>query len=134
VALALSAAGCASERDNPAGAEFGPVVPHACPAPLQPNGEGMIAIVDYADFVRFDGRDYYLRPRKSGTSEVPLEESIGTVVCRLAGKEPEGYRIQNGDAPCLSPGTPIFAIDGEPVHERIAVQLDDGRVLTYKAE
>jgi hypothetical protein len=83
-----------------------------------------MTIIDYVDFVQFDGRQYlatFAHPEHVATRQ--LGSRIGTVQCRLDGSgAPPTYKPQSGDAAFLAPGTPLFAVQGWPVRCRIAAR------------
>lgn len=106
-----------------------------CPDPVEPNGRGKVNVIDWGDFIRFRGRTYdAVTDAPSKASSVTLGDRVGIVHCQLAGTEPNGYKIRNGDAPYLTPGTPIYAVQGASVDARLAVQYDDGRLMVYAAD
>jgi hypothetical protein len=99
----------------------------ACPTRSPKDGS---EIVDYADVVQFGGRDYLSAGEQTGRP-VRLAR-VGTVRCAIATIRPgSGYRLQDGDATYLVPGTTLYSVRGLPSWFRVVTQkgrIYDGRV------
>lgn len=87
--------------------------------------------LDWADFIHFGGRRYYL----SGEDiDVQLGEVVGRVRCRLIGSgTPSGYRSRDGDAAYLDVGTLLHRVAGRPLSDALGVRYGD-QVEVYEPE
>lgn len=133
--IALTVAACsqtsslptrhASPSATPTGTAARPAsAARPCPSPTPAGHPGSTSIVDYVDFVQFDGRQYLAMFASPPTLAArQLGARIGTVRCRLedSGASPT-YKAQSEDAAFLAPGTPLFALQGWPVRCRIAAK------------
>ena len=64
-------------------------------------------------------------------------DDLGPVLYRIAfrgnGYAGPGYRLQDGDATYLNPGTPVYAVNGYSEQFRLGT-VEDGRVILYEAD
>ena len=64
-------------------------------------------------------------------------DDLGSVLYRIAfrgnGYAGPGYRLQDGDATYLDPGTPVYAVKGYSEQFRLGT-VEDGRVTLYEAD
>ncbi len=137
---AFLAVGCGQPS---AGPSAGPRQPHAaatpahgCPVPGQAHGGGFTAVhVDWVDFVQVNSRHYVAA--RYGRSPVPARQlgpEVGLTACRIAGSTAgPDYRLREGDAAFLAPGTVVHAIRGVPTTRAVTASRD-GRNLYYAAQ
>ena len=103
-----------------------------CPA------EGGDAIVDWVQFIRFDGRTYLAQ---YGTGPRTIDPSqrgrvIGNIRCSLSDRSDpnrETKDFPDGTAPFLPVGAALYEIRGYTVSCRIAAE-DQGKLVVYLAE
>lgn len=101
------------------------------------SGSGGTAIIDWVDFVRFNGISYlagYPAAGERSLTGADLGEPFATVRFMLSEnvRDPE-YRIQDGDAAFLPAGTPVYAVKGYRPEFRLAARRD-GRIVLYEAD
>jgi hypothetical protein len=95
---------------------------------------GCNAQIDWVDFIQIGSTQYLARP---GTSTAVNEGDLGSVYARVKFKvsghvcDPS-YRLKDGDAAFLDPGTPIYQVKGFPPTQRLAVRAQ-GRIVLYQA-
>jgi hypothetical protein len=125
--------GCADEPPGPEGTT--PELAQPCPnpgpiyseepvGPLEQTGtfRPLFDVVALADGRRYSLREFRDRP-------VVLGAEVGVTECRIAdGSWPDG-RLRSGDATLLPVGTPLYAVDGEPIDETIAVDVPEGPLV-----
>jgi hypothetical protein len=104
------------------------------PPPTLP---GAVAIIDWANFVRFNGV-IYLGNYDTDTGRSLKEEDLGpvyaTVQFRLDGNVSDpSYHAKDGDAAFLEPGTPVCVMKGYRLEFRLAARLGD-RLVLYEAD
>lgn len=142
--IAAGIGGCASKAQTATGVEAGSGSPtttattklavstsagHACPRPIMPStdahGDVHDVVIDYADVLHFDGRDY------QSTDNTPLKQGalgsgVGHVACTLTGPghvDP-AYQMQDGDAAFIPTGTTIYTLKGVPAEQELAAEHD----------
>lgn len=141
VALALVLTGCATAR--PHGAVLGKATysPGSQTAPLIPllpcpSGNGGRAIIDYVDFVSYQGRSYLAKPSVPGFGlpSSALGDSVAVVRCQLSTIQPSAdYVGKDGDAGFLPAGTELLAVHGYPTSFRLAA-LREGSYRIYEVD
>lgn len=85
-------------------------------------------MIDWPDLVRVDGLTYLGEPQ-GGTALSPrlIGPQIATVACRMEGNVADaGYRMRDGDAAFLEPGTAIHAVQGYRTTFRLAARTARG--------
>lgn len=124
--------GCADEQFGPDWTT--PALAQPCPDPGVIYSEEPVGPLEQTGTVRelFDvvvldgGRGYSLR---AFSDAVALGPQVGVTQCRIAdGSWPDG-RFRSGDATLLPVGTPLYAVDGEPIEETIAVDAPEGPLV-----
>lgn len=93
-------------------------------------------VVDWVDFVRFDGIMYLAADDRGSRSlkETDLGPVYATVRHMLSGNVNDpGYRSQDGDAAFLPAGTTIYEVKGYAPAFRLAAR-HDGRIVLYEAD
>jgi len=96
-------------------------------------GPSVSSSIDWVDFVKLDGRMYTgLYNRVIRDPELVTNRVAGEVKFRVADSVTDpGYRIRNGDAAYLAPGTPLYQVEGFGPDELIAVR-DESRIGGYR--
>jgi hypothetical protein len=139
---AFLAVGCGQPS---AGPFAGPRQPHAaatpahgCPERGQAHGGAAAAVmVEWVDFVQLNGRQYVAA--LDGRTQPPLPGSqvgprVGVTACQIAGSSAgPNYKLRDGDAAFLAPGTVVHAIRGVPTTRAVTASRD-GRYLYYAAQ
>lgn len=122
--------GCAGELPGPDGTT--PALTQPCPDPSVIYSEEPIGPLEQTGTFRplFDevvldgGRRYSLR--ESPAEPIVLGAQLAVTTCRIAdGSWPDG-RLRGGDATLLMVGTPLYAVDGQPVQDTIGVDAPEG--------
>jgi len=91
------------------------------------------AVIDWVDFVRFDGISYAADRPGQQLSEADLGPELFRVRRTLANEVTDpGYREQDGDAAFLPRGTPVYAMDGYDPTFRLASRRE-GAIVLYEA-
>jgi hypothetical protein len=92
------------------------------------------AQIEWVNFIQV-GSTQYLADQVSPT---PLQmKDLGPVYARVKFKvsgnvcDP-GYRVKDGDAAFLDPGTPIYQVSGEPPAQQLAARFS-GSIVIYRA-
>ncbi len=139
---ALLAAGCGQPLSSPRAKPGQPRVPaapvHGCPVrgPAH-SGADTPVMVEWVDFVQLDGRQYVAA--LDGRTHPPLPAAqvgprMGVTACRIAGSSAgPGYKLRDGDAALLAPGTVVHAIRGVPTTVAVTAARD-GRYVYYAAQ
>ena len=90
--------------------------------------------IDWVNFVVV-GSTQYVAGAQSAT---PLQQAdLGPVLAHVRYKvsgnvcDP-GYRVKDGDAAFLDPGTPIYEVTGHPPTEQLAARFN-GSIVLYRA-
>jgi hypothetical protein len=87
----------------------------------------------WAPLFQFDGIKYVQNwNTDEGTLTSEDLKEFYRVAFKVDGQAGPGYRIQNGDATLLLPGTPVYAVKGYDSAFRLAT-VEDGRVSLYEA-
>ena len=84
--------------------------------------------MDWVNSIRFDGISYVSNAMRGGGGHFH-ESQLGPVLYRVAfhvdaNFVPGSYRIRDGDATHLPPGTPIYSVKGYPPSEVLAAVVD----------
>ena len=111
-----------------------PTVVESAPGRLCPNDTDPGLIIDWANFIQFDGisymENYSQRPKLSKDS---LGEVYDEVDCTIQDHVGEGYEIQDGDAAFLDPGTKVFEMQGYQPSFRLVARFN-GEYVIYEAD
>lgn len=92
------------------------------------------ATIDWVNFIEVGSTQYVAGPQ----SPVTLQQSdLGPVYAhvkfRVSGNTCDpNYRLKDGDAAFLDPGTPINQVNGHPPDEQLAARFN-GSILVYRA-
>ena len=91
-------------------------------------------MIDWVNFVDVGSTEYVSGPESPGVLQ---ESNLGPVYAHVKFKvsgnicDP-GYRLKDGDAAFLEPGTPIYQVNGHPPGEQLAVRFN-GSIVLYRA-
>jgi hypothetical protein len=92
------------------------------------------AQIDWVNFIQVGSTQYVAGPQ----SPIVLQESeLGSVYAHVKFKvsghicDPN-YRLKDGDAAFLDPGTPIYQVKGQPSSQQLAA-LFNGSIVVYGA-
>ena len=100
------------------------------------------SIADWTHFINFDGIKYRAKGSLTGPVTVGQErlvtaEDLGPeiyrVALRLEGYERAGFRLQDGVASYLDPGTPVYTVVGYAPEFRLAT-VSNGRTILFEAD
>ena len=110
--------------------------PTVAPAPgrLCPNDTDPGLIIDWSNFIQFDGISYqenYYERRK--LPKEFLGEVYDEVDCTIQDHVGEGYEIQDGDAAFLEPGTEVYEMLGYDPSFRLVARWN-GNYVIYEAD
>lgn len=105
-------------------------------------GEPMLAITDARsasdaayDYVRFEGTVYAAVERPLGREL--NEDDLGPEVAQVEALDESGidpcYRSYDNNAGELAPGTTVYEVNGYDPAFRLAVVMEDGRIVLYEA-
>jgi hypothetical protein len=96
---------------------------------------GQSAIIDWVDFVQWNGITYLAVPPTAAAAGGPgLGPQLATTKRKLADNETNpSHQLQEGDAAFLEAGTPIYGVNGYRSAFRIAVKKASG-VAIYEAD
>src|ERR1700704_4690550 len=90
-------------------------------------------MIDWVNFVQVGSTQYVAGPESS----VVLQESdLGPVYAKVKFKvsgnvcDPN-YKLKDGDAAFLDPGTPIYQVNGHPAGEELAARFN-GSIVLYR--
>jgi hypothetical protein len=92
------------------------------------------ASIDWVNFVVVGSIQYVAGP---ATPSVLLASDLGPVYAHVKFKvsgnvcDPS-YRVKDGDAAFLDPGTPIYQVNGQPPGEQLAARFN-GSIVLYRA-
>lgn len=138
---AFLAVGCGQSSASPRAEPGQPHAPairsHNCPERGQAHGGAAAVMVEWVDFVQLNGRQY-VAPL-DGRTQPPLPGSqvgprVGVTACQIAGSSAgPNYKLRDGDAAFLAPGTVVHAIRGVPTTRAVTASRD-GRYLYYAAQ
>lgn len=105
----------------------------ACQAPR--SAPSCTASIDWVNFIQVGSTQYVAGPQMSPNA---LQESdLGPVYAhskfKLSGTVCDpGYKIKDGDAAFLDPGTPIYQVNGHPAGQELAARFN-GAIVPYLA-
>jgi hypothetical protein len=104
----------------------------ACQLPGSPSSCN--AQIDWVNFIEVGQTQYVAGP----SDQTVLQQSdLGPVYAHVKFKvsgnvcDPS-YRLKDGDAAFLVPGTPIYQVNGQPPGEQLAARFS-GHIVAYKA-
>ena len=91
-------------------------------------------MIDWVNFVEVGSTQYVAGPESPG---VVQESDLGPVYAhikfKVSGKSCDAnYRLKDGDAAFLEPGTPIYQVNGHPPAEQLAARFN-GSIVLYRA-
>jgi hypothetical protein len=96
-----------------------------------------MAIIDYADFVRYEGifysASYSSLGRQIANADLGAERFRIKNTLSLTTCDPY-YRPVDGDAAYVTTGEPVFAVKGYAPTFRVAARRRDGRLVLYEAD
>ena len=93
------------------------------------------AQIDWVNFIEVGSTQYVAG--SGATLDVLPESDLGPVYSRVKFKvsgnvcDPN-YKVKDGDAAFLEPGTPIYRVAGHPPSEQLAVRFN-GTIVIYRA-
>ena len=90
--------------------------------------------IDWVNFVQVGSTQYVAGP---STPTVVKESDLGPVYAQVKFRVSENicdpnYRLKDGDAAFLEPGTPIYQVSGRPPGEQLAARFN-GTIVVYRA-
>ena len=103
----------------------------ACQPPGQTSCNTMI---DWVNFIQVGSAQYVSGPE---VENVVQDSDLGPVFAHVKFKvngnvcDP-GYKLKDGDAAFLDPGTPIYQVKGQPAAEQLAARFN-GIFVVYRA-
>ena len=92
------------------------------------------ASIDWVNFIQVGSTQYVAGPMPPGVLQ---ESDLGPVYAHVKFKvsgnvcDP-GYRLKDGDAAFLDPGTPIYQVNGHPPSQELAARFN-GSIVAYPA-
>lgn len=92
------------------------------------------AQIDWVNFIQVGSTQYLAGP---DSPSVLQESDLGPVYAHVKFKvsgnvcDPS-YRLQNGDAAFLDPGTPVYQVNGHPPSEQLGARFN-GNIVLYRA-
>jgi hypothetical protein len=103
----------------------------ACQVPGQATCNTMI---DWVNFIQVGSTQYVSGPQPdSAVLEGDLGPVYANVKFKVSGNVCDpGYRLKDGDAAFLEPGTPIYQVKGYPAAEQLAAKFN-GTFVVYRA-
>lgn len=92
------------------------------------------AQIDWVNFIQVGSTQYVAG---LGSSETLQEADLGPVYAHVKFKVSgnvcdAAYKLKDGDAAFLDPGTPIYQVNGQPPSKELAARFS-GNVMVYKA-
>jgi hypothetical protein len=92
------------------------------------------AQIDWINFIEVGSTQYLAGPQApSALQESELGPVYTHVKFKVSGHVCDpAYRLKDGDAAFLDPGTPVDQVNGHPVSEELAARFN-GQLLLYKA-
>ena len=92
------------------------------------------AQIDWVNFIQIGSTQYEAGPQASTVLQAgDLGPVYANVKFKVSGNVCDpGYRLQDGDAAFLDPGTPIYLVAGHPPSEELAAQFS-GALVVYRA-
>lgn len=90
--------------------------------------------IDWVDFIQVGSTQYVAGP---GLTTILQEADLGPVHAQVKFKVSgnvcdESYKLKDGDAAFLEPGTNVYEVKGSPPSERLAAWRN-GQILQYEA-
>ena len=90
--------------------------------------------IDWANFIQVGSTQYLAGPE---TQAILQESDLGPVYTTVKFRVSDNvcdphYRLRDGDAAFLEPGTPVYQVKGKPPTEQLAARLN-GKLLVYRA-
>src|SRR5712691_6411450 len=101
---------------------------------LPGTSSGCNAQIDWVNFIQVGSTHYVAAPQ---SPTVLRESELGPVYAHVKFKvsgnvcDPN-YRLKDGDAAFLDPGTPIYQVTGHSLYEQLAARFN-GSIVTYRA-
>ena len=91
-------------------------------------------MVDWVNFIQVGSTQYVSGPEPdSAIQEGDLGPAYAYVKFKVNGNVCDpGYRLKDGDAAFLDPGTPIYQVKGHPASEQLAARFN-GTLVVYRA-
>ena len=92
------------------------------------------AQIDWVNFIQVGSTQYVAGPPAPALLQ---ESDLGPVYAHVKFKvsgnvcDP-GYRLKDGDAAFLDPGTPIYQVNGQPPGSQLAARFS-GQIVVYRA-
>ena len=106
-----------------------PPTVEASATPVQPP---TAVIIDWVDFIHFDGIEYLRATRSVTIDETGIGPQFSTVQFNVSENVTDpSYRPKDGDAARLDAGTPVYEVRGYAPEFRLAAR-SDGRLLLYE--
>ncbi len=104
------------------------------PAPEPPPTEPAPSVViDWVDFINFDGIHYLNAGPQSTIEEADLDEPYDVVLFNVSKNVTDpSYRVKDGEAARLEEGTTVYTVCGYASSFRLAAR-HEGRLLLYEA-
>jgi hypothetical protein len=104
----------------------------ACQLPGSPSSCN--AQIDWVNFIQVGSTQYVAGPQ---SPTVLKEGDLGAVYAHVKFKVSgnvceQNYRLKDGDAAFLDPGTPIYQVNGQPPGEQLAARFK-GQIVLYVA-
>lgn len=92
------------------------------------------AQIDWVNFIQVGSTQYVAGPQPSTLLQSgDLGSVYANVKFKVSGNVCDaGYRLKDGDAAFLDPGTPIYLVAGHPPSEELAAQFS-GALVVYRA-
>ena len=91
-------------------------------------------MIDWVNFIQVGSTQYVSGPQPdSAVQESDLGPGYATVKFKVSGNicDP-GYKLKDGDAAFLDPGTPIYQVKSHPPSEQLAAKFN-GTFVVYRA-
>ena len=91
-------------------------------------------MIDWVNFIQVGSTQYVSGPEADNVAE---ESALGPAYAYVKFKvngnvcDP-GYKLKDGDAAFLDPGTPIYQVKGQPAAEQLAARFN-GTLVVYRA-
>lgn len=91
-------------------------------------------MIDWVNFIQVGSTQYVSGPQPdSAVLEGDLGPVYANVKFKVSGNVCDpGYRLKDGDAAFLEPGTPIYQVKGYPAAEQLAAKFN-GTFVVYRA-
>jgi hypothetical protein len=104
----------------------------ACQLPGSPST--CKAQIDWVNFVEIGSNQYVAGPQSPGVlQEADLGPVYATVKFKVDGNVCDpNYRLKDGDAAFLEPGTPVYEVSGHASSEELAARFN-GSIVVYRS-